>query len=57
MRMFSIECKSLQTLIKSSLNVEKVLKNFALEGEHYLIETFEDNNKYYLVVKIWYSEE
>lgn len=57
MRMFSIECKSLQTLIKSSLNVEKVLKNFALEGEHYLIETFEDNSKYYLVVKIWYSEE
>jgi hypothetical protein len=57
LRVFSVECNSLQTLIKSTLNVEKIFQEFTIEGEYYLLETFSAESKHYLVVTVWNSKE
>lgn len=54
---YSVQCESAKALITTALNIEKIFKEFLIEGEYYLTETCTIDDKHYLVVTIWNSEE
>lgn len=57
MRTFSSTYSSSVELIKASLRIESIFRQYMIEGEYYLTETFTLDDKHFLVVTIWNSKE